>query len=147
MPGFANLGHDQLQAVFEYVYYGKETTVKDNGPSPLDAKYISDGYNKFLDKDGYPAIQPPWGTLTAIDLNSGKTAWKIPLGEYPELAAQGLTGTGSENYGGAGGDRGRPAVYWRYQLRQSFSCLGQGHRQGAMANDAAGGRKCDPFYL
>jgi quinoprotein glucose dehydrogenase len=100
MPGFANLGHDQLQAVFEYVYYGKETTVKDNGPSPLDAKYISDGYNKFLDKDGYPAIQPPWGTLTAIDLNSGKTIWKIPLGEYPELAAQGLTGTGSENYGG-----------------------------------------------
>jgi quinoprotein glucose dehydrogenase len=100
MPGFANLGKDQLHAVFEYVYYGKEMVVKDKGPSPLDVKYISDGYNKFLDIDGYPAIQPPWGTLTAIDLNSGKTVWKIPLGEYPELAAKGLTGTGSENYGG-----------------------------------------------
>jgi quinoprotein glucose dehydrogenase len=101
MPGFANLGHDQLEAVFEYVYYHKEMQVKDSGPSPLDAKYTSDGYNKFLDIDGYPAIQPPWGTLTAIDLNSGKTVWKIPLGEYPELAARGLTNTGSENYGGA----------------------------------------------
>jgi quinoprotein glucose dehydrogenase len=100
MPGFASLGQDQLQAVFEYVYYGKETVVKDKSPSPLDVKYQSDGYNKFLDKDGYPAIQPPWGTLTAIDLNSGKTIWHIPLGEYPELAAKGLTDTGSENYGG-----------------------------------------------
>ncbi len=100
MPGFTNLGKDQLQAVFEYVYYGKEMVVKDKGPSPLDVKYISDGYNKFLDIDGYPAIQPPWGTLSAIDLNSGKTVWKIPIGEYPELAAKGLTGTGSENYGG-----------------------------------------------
>jgi quinoprotein glucose dehydrogenase len=100
MPGFSSLGDDQLEAVFEYVYYGKEKLVRDSGPSSLDAKYISDGYNKFLDRDGYPAIQPPWGTLTAIDLNTGKTSWKIPLGEYPELAAKGLTNTGSENYGG-----------------------------------------------
>ena len=100
MPGFSSLGEDQLEAVFEYVYHGKEMMVKDKGPSPLDAKYISDGYNKFLDKDGYPAIAPPWGTLTAIDLNSGETNWQIPLGEYPELAARGLTNTGSENYGG-----------------------------------------------
>ena len=58
------------------------------------------GYNKFLDPDGYPAIQPPWGTLNAIDLNTGKYLWKIPLGEYPELVAQGIKDTGSENYGG-----------------------------------------------
>jgi quinoprotein glucose dehydrogenase len=100
MPGFSSLGQDQLEAIIQYVYYGKEKIVKDNGPSPLDAKYTSDGYNKFLDKEGYPAIQPPWGTLTAIDLNSGRNAWKIPLGEYPELAARGMKDTGSENYGG-----------------------------------------------
>jgi glucose dehydrogenase len=64
------------------------------------ANYRFTGYRKFLDPDGYPAILPPWGTLNAIDLNSGKYLWKIPLGQYPELAAQGMGNTGSENYGG-----------------------------------------------
>jgi quinoprotein glucose dehydrogenase len=71
------------------------------GTSPEGtAKYRFMGYRKFLDPDGYPAIVPPWGTLSAIDLNSGKYLWKIPLGEYPELAAKGMSNTGSENYGG-----------------------------------------------
>jgi quinoprotein glucose dehydrogenase len=55
---------------------------------------------KFLDPDGYPAVAPPWGTLSAIDLNTGEYLWRRPLGEYPELLAQGLSDTGSENYGG-----------------------------------------------
>ena len=66
--------------------------------SPM--RYRITGSNDFLDPDGYPAIKPPWGTLNAIDLNTGKYLWKIPLGEYPELAAKGMTNTGSENYGG-----------------------------------------------
>ena len=70
-------------------------------PTPATAlKYRFTGYKKFLDPDGYPAIAPPWGTLTAINLDTGEHAWQVPLGEYPELAAQGLTDTGSENYGG-----------------------------------------------
>lgn len=64
------------------------------------AKYRFTGYRKFLDPDGYPAVVPPWGTLNAIDLNTGRYLWKIPLGEYPELAQKGIKGTGSENYGG-----------------------------------------------
>lgn len=66
------------------------------GASP----YRFTGYRKFYDQDGYPAVQPPWGTLNAIDLNTGKYLWKIPLGNYPELAAKGMTNTGTENYGG-----------------------------------------------
>jgi cytochrome c553 len=62
--------------------------------------YVFNGYRKFLDPDGYPAIAPPWGTLSAIDLNTGKYLWKIPLGEFPDLVKQGMKDTGSETYGG-----------------------------------------------
>ena len=62
--------------------------------------YTHTGYNRFLDPEGYPAIKPPWGTLNAIDLNTGEYLWRVPLGEYPELMAQGRPPTGTENYGG-----------------------------------------------
>ena len=63
-------------------------------------QYVMTGYRRFVDPDGYPATAPPWGTLNALDLKTGKYLWRIPLGEYPELAAKGMTNTGSENYGG-----------------------------------------------
>jgi quinoprotein glucose dehydrogenase len=69
-------------------------------PGGPTMQYAFTGYRKFLDPDGYPAIAPPWGTLSAIDLNTGEYLWKIPLGEYPALVAQGIAITGSENYGG-----------------------------------------------
>jgi quinoprotein glucose dehydrogenase len=72
-----------------------ESSIGSNEP------FVFDGYKRFLDPDGYPAIAPPWGTLSAIDVSTGRYAWQIPFGEYPELAAQGMTNTGSENYGGA----------------------------------------------
>ncbi|MDN5285856.1 MAG: pyrroloquinoline quinone-dependent dehydrogenase [Mucilaginibacter sp.] len=65
-----------------------------------EVPYTMAGYNRFLDKDGYPGIKPPWGTLNAIDLTSGKLLWKVPLGEYPELTKRGIPVTGTENYGG-----------------------------------------------
>jgi quinoprotein glucose dehydrogenase len=65
-----------------------------------DSPFIFDGYTKFLDQDKYPAITPPWGTLNALDVNTGRYVWKIPFGEYPELVKQGIRNTGSENYGG-----------------------------------------------
>ncbi len=62
--------------------------------------YVTTGYNRFLDADGYPAVKPPWGTLNAIDLNTGEYLWRVPLGELPELTALGVPPTGTENYGG-----------------------------------------------
>src|SRR5207248_11619694 len=54
----------------------------------------------FNDAEGYPAIKPPWGLLTAIDLNKGEFAWQVLLGEFPELTARGIPRTGTENFGG-----------------------------------------------
>lgn len=72
-------------------------------PPPEDrpGDYRITGYHKFLDADGYPAIEPPWGSLVAVDLNAGEIAWRTPLGEYPELAAQGVPPTGTETFGGS----------------------------------------------
>jgi len=64
-------------------------------------RYTIDGYPLFLDPHGVPAISPPWGTLNAIDLVKGDIVWKVPLGEYPRLAAKGIRNTGSLNFGGA----------------------------------------------
>lgn len=100
MPGFPNLTDDQINALLEYLTSGESKEIGSFGKPLVAMKYRFTGYKKFLDPEGYPAIAPPWGTLSAIDLNTGESVWKIPLGEYPELAAKGMTNTGTENYGG-----------------------------------------------
>jgi quinoprotein glucose dehydrogenase len=105
MPGHPQLEPSAVNAIVQFVMTGEDSPAGgQRGSAPVhpltDDSFRFTGYEKFLDRDGYPAVAPPWGTLNAIDLNTGDYAWTIPLGEYPELVAQGLTGTGSENYGG-----------------------------------------------
>jgi quinoprotein glucose dehydrogenase len=99
MPAFPNLSAGEINALIAYVSLGENKELPSSQPAPL-MRYRFSGYTRFLDPEGYPAVAPPWGTLNAINLNTGDYTWKIPLGEYPELAAKGLTNTGSENYGG-----------------------------------------------
>lgn len=105
MPSFNRLAPEELNALASFVLDEKEKQSKKfvMPPQALDTflhlPYSITGYNKFLSKEGYNAIRPPWGTLNAINLNTGEIEWKIPLGEYPELKAKGII-TGTENYGG-----------------------------------------------
>jgi glucose dehydrogenase len=97
MPAMPEIQGPDLEALLHYLGVKSPTGQQMTGKA---AEYVFTGYHKFLDLDGYPAIALPWGTLNAIDLKTGKYLWKIPLGEYPELAKQGMKNTGSENYGG-----------------------------------------------
>jgi quinoprotein glucose dehydrogenase len=109
MPAFNNIQSHTLLALVDYLRTGHEETAptaKAEAGREMTASlfaagspqlYRFTGYSKFLDPQGYPAVVPPWGTLNAIDLNTGKYLWRRPLGEYPEL---GKPDTGSENYGG-----------------------------------------------
>ena len=101
MPGFAEmLEGGAITDLANYLITGRDIA-ESSAANPNFLKYRNDGYNLFLDSEGYPAITPPWGTLTAVDLNHGTIRWKIPFGEYPKLALQGITNTGTDSYGGS----------------------------------------------
>ena len=90
-----------IAEIVEYLTTGKDTRAAAMPSGPQFLKYRTAYFDIFLDHEGYPGIKPPWGTLSAIDLNTGKYAWTIPFGEYPKITAQGVTGTGTDSYGGA----------------------------------------------
>jgi quinoprotein glucose dehydrogenase len=122
MPGTPDLDGDDMKALLRFLAVPDGTTSgRLFGDFRDEKQYIFTGYHKFIDPDGYPAIQPPWGTLNAIDLKTGKFVWKIPLGEIPELAAKGMKNTGSDNYGGpivtAGGVLFIGATVFDHKLR------------------------------
>ncbi|NJB71457.1 quinoprotein glucose dehydrogenase [Saonia flava] len=104
MTGFPQINGDEKEALLRFLL-GLE--IKHSVGPEINSENISDlpykhmGYNKFLDSNGLPAISPPWGTLHAIDMNSGEFIWSIPFGETPHLKEQGFPTTGTENYGGA----------------------------------------------
>ncbi|WP_232539167.1 outer membrane protein assembly factor BamB family protein [Chitinophaga tropicalis] len=104
MPGLVQIGAAEKQAIIDFLFDEEKTEAAGLNLAEKSIRtkspYRFNGYNKFLDSRGYPAITPPWGTLTAIDLNTGKQLWRQPLGEFKELKAEGHAATGTENYGG-----------------------------------------------
>jgi len=108
MPSFAFLNPAQKDAIADHLLgiatKPTDAAARRAGPDTHDVlgtiPYSMTGCNRWLDTNGYPAIKPPWGTLNAIDLNTGEYRWRVPLGEFPALTAKGIPPTGTENYGG-----------------------------------------------
>ena len=91
----------QRQSIINYLFDRDLPPESAEQSNETPYTYFSNGYPKLMDDSGYPGTKPPWGTLNAIDLNTGKLAWKVPLGEYDELTKRGVPKTGTENFGGA----------------------------------------------
>lgn len=103
MPAFKHVKEADRELLVNFLL-GIENESSDKqevmGEGPKTAQFLMQGYKRLLTKDGYPGIKPPWGTLTAINLASGKIAWQSVLGEFKELSEKGIPPTGTENYGG-----------------------------------------------
>lgn len=149
MPSFQYLSQKERDSILGFITDSENDTIqvksdeiakraalKENSSGfPYLPAYISNPWRRFTDQDGYPGIKPPWGTLNAIDLNTGEYLWSVPLGEYPELSEKGIPITGTASYGGpivtAGGlvfiagtkdekirafDKTSGKVLWEFQL-------------------------------
>jgi quinoprotein glucose dehydrogenase len=108
MPSFAGLPASQKEAVLAFIFDNKKVQLpkiasgNENNLQlpPGEKKYKIKGYIQLKDQSGYFGTKPPWGTLNALDLNTGKIVWKRPLGEYPELVKRGIRNTGTQLFGG-----------------------------------------------
>ncbi len=103
MPGYPQISNGEKEALLQYLLNNETVDQKQKNKRQLH-EYVDpwglEGYSKFLDSEGNSGVEPPWGTLTAIDLNTGLHKWQVALGENKIYKDKYGIETGLENYGG-----------------------------------------------
>jgi quinoprotein glucose dehydrogenase len=100
MPGMPNLSDSEIDAIAHFISDIEMETDHRAEKSSIKVPYAVAGFGRFKDNRGFPVVKPPWGTLNAIDLNSGEYLWKVPLGHEERLNDPDIPVSGTENYGG-----------------------------------------------
>ncbi len=98
MPAFRELQKQEIEKLTAFLARQEKDTMSEKSEWPYP--YTFGGHGRVNMEDGLPMIKPPWGQLTAIDLNEAKIKWQIPLGNYDSLNIPGHPITGTPNYGG-----------------------------------------------
>lgn len=184
MPSFQHLSEQERSTITDFLlnkeggaakqtdeHSAPDVIMANKSEFPYEPLYINKVWKRFVDQDGYNAIKPPWGTLNAIDLNTGEYLWRVPLGEFPELTKKGIPVTGTETYGGpistAGGlvfiastkderirafDQKSGKVVWEYQLPAGgfatpITYQANGKQYIAIAAGGGRGRKPGGWYI
>ncbi|AKA34799.1 PQQ-binding-like beta-propeller repeat protein [Flagellimonas lutaonensis] len=100
MPGMPNLSDGEIGAIANYISGTEEPTDHRAEETSVKVPYAVAGFGRFKDDRGFPVVKPPWGTLNALDLNTGEYLWQIPLGHEEKLGDPNIPVSGTENYGG-----------------------------------------------
>ncbi|RPG28742.1 MAG: pyrroloquinoline quinone-dependent dehydrogenase [Muricauda sp. TMED12] len=100
MPGMPNLSEEETNAITDFLMDIEEAKDHRVEKTKIDVPYSISSFARFKDDRGYPVVKPPWGTLNAIDLNSGEYLWTVPLGHEANLQDPNIPVSGLENYGG-----------------------------------------------
>lgn len=103
MPAFGHITTEERGVLIDYLMGKADAGDKkelESENTKLYPRYYMNGYKRLTTKEGIYGSNPPWGLLTAIDMNTGKKKWQVTLGEIDSLSAQGFAPTGTENYGG-----------------------------------------------